>query len=552
MRGRPPRAIPNLGAKVAELRLPGKVASGGFAAGPVVALVSGAHPSRSRGDAAAEAAALKAAIEAALAALGELAGGLDGDAAEILAFQIAMLEDESLAAPAFTDIPQGVSADRAWQAALDAEIGGYQAAADEHFRARANDLVDIRDRVLAHLSGIVDKPRLPAGAILLAEDLTPSLFLATDWSRGGGIALTRGSASGHVATLARARGIPMLIGIAFDLARLPAKGEALIDSESAMLWLDPSPSTLSSFAVRRQAAAEAEAGAAAFKMREARTRDGTPISVLINIADPAEIDGMDPRICDGVGLVRTEFLFHDKAAPPGEEEQYRIYRRLAEWASGKPVTIRTLDAGADKPIAGLTLERETNPFLGLRGIRLSLARPELFRVQLRALCRAAMHGAVEVMLPMVTLPAELAAARRLLEEELAALRKAGVACRQPPLGIMVEVPAAALVIEAFDAAFFSIGSNDLTQYVMAAARDNDAVSALADPSHPAVLRLIERVAAHGAAIGRKVSLCGDAGAEPRFAEALIGAGLRTLSVAPAALARIKQALAHIDLSGERR
>jgi phosphotransferase system enzyme I (PtsI) len=237
---------------------------------------------------------------------------------------------------------------------------------------------------------------------------------------------------------------------------------------------------------------------------------------------------------------------------PDEESQYRVYRRLAEWARGKPVAIRTLDAGGDKPIPGLTIEGETNPFLGVRGIRLSLARPEPFRAQLRAIARAAVHGAVEVMLPMVTLPSELTAARAYLDREIEALTAEGVACRRPPLGIMVEVPAAAITIERFDAAFFSIGSNDLTQYVMAAARDLDAVANLNDPANPAVLLLIAQVAAHGAAIGRKVSLCGDAGAEPKFIRALLTAGLRALSVAPTALASIKEAIASVDLETSER
>jgi phosphotransferase system enzyme I (PtsI) len=278
------------------------------------------------------------------------------------------------------------------------------------------------------------------------------------------------------------------------------------------------------------------------------TADGTPIAVFINVADPTELDGLDPGICDGIGLVRTEFLFHGKDDLPDEETQYRVYRRLAEWAAGRPVTIRTLDAGADKPIPRLTFDGESNPFLGMRGIRLSLARPDPFRVQLRALCRAAVHGAIDVMLPMVAVPGELAQARLHLDQEFAVLQSAGIECRRPALGIMVEVPAAAIAVEDFDAVFFSIGSNDLTQYVMAAARDSDAVAALNDPSNPAVLRLITQVAAHGAATGRKVSLCGDAAGEPRLVQALLATGLRALSVAPTALARVKQAIAHVDLS----
>jgi phosphotransferase system enzyme I (PtsI) len=530
-----------------ELRLTGRFASGGFAAGPVAVLSGFAAVSRRSGEPDQEAAALRDAIVAAIGQLSQLASDAQDDGAAILAFQIAMLEDEALAASAFEAIAKGTGADRAWRAALDAEIKGYETADDEHFRARANDLRDIRDRVLRTLSSAASEPGLPPGAIVLAEDLTPSRFLATDWSNGGGIALTRGSASGHVAMLARSRRVPMIVGMQIDLGAFGGHREALIDGEFGTLCLDPAPETRKSFAARARAADRRQGAAEFFLGRPAVTRDGTPIAVCINVADPGEIETLDPATCDGIGLVRTEFLFHRQGRLPDEESQYRVYRRLAEWARGKPVSIRTLDAGADKPIPGLTIDGETNPFLGVRGIRLSLAKPEPFRVQLRAIARAAVHGAVEVMLPMVALPDELAAARRYLDREIEALTAEGVACRRPALGIMVEVPAAAIAIERFDAAFFSIGSNDLTQYVMAAARDLDAVAALNDPSNPAVMRLIAEVAAHGAAIGRKVSLCGDAAGEPKLIRALLTAGLRALSVAPTALARTKEAIASVDL-----
>jgi phosphotransferase system enzyme I (PtsI) len=533
---------------MSERRLQGLPASAGFASG-VIALLSAVGASRrTNGDARGEAAALRAAIGVALDQLARLAAATSGDGADILAFQIAMLEDEALAAPAFDAIAEGAPADRAWRASLDAEIEGYAQAADEHFRGRASDLIDIRDRVLSALAGASSDLATPRGAILLGEDLTPSRFLATDWSGGGAIALTGGSASGHVATLARARGIPMIVGINLDLAAVERPCEALIDGEVGTLFLDPAPLTRQLFAARKGDAQRARDAAETYRTRPAATADGSPIAVFVNIADPAEVESLDAASCDGVGLVRTEFLFHGRSEWPDEESQYKIYRRLVEWARGKPVTIRTLDAGADKPIPGLTIDNESNPFLGVRGIRLSLAKPEPFRVQLRALARAAVHGALEIMLPMVAVPGELDAARRCLEEEVAALTAAGVACRLPPLGIMVEVPAAAIVVEQFDAAFYSIGSNDLTQYVMAAARDNRSLAALNDPTNPAVLSLIAHVAAHGAANGKKVSLCGDAGGDPKFVGALLGAGLRALSVAPSALARVKEAIARADLA----
>jgi len=228
---------------------------------------------------------------------------------------------------------------------------------------------------------------------------------------------------------------------------------------------------------------------------------------------------------------------------PDEDRQYAVYRRILDWAAGRPVTIRTLDAGGDKPIAGLTIDGESNPFLGVRGVRLSLARPDIFSVQLRALARAAVHGELKIMLPMVTVPEELEASRALLDAALADLAKRGEPAARPALGMMVEVPAAALAIERFDAAFFSIGSNDLTQYVTASARDIGAVAPLADVKNPAVLRLIAEVAAHGARIGREVSLCGDAAGDPSIVPALLQAGLTSLSMAPNAVGAVKAAIA---------
>ena len=536
---------------MAELRLSGRAASGGFAAGPVAILWNGAGTVRGGGAPAAETEALRTAIGVAIDQLSKLAAVADSDGADILAFQIAMLEDDSLFEDALAAIGGGATADSAWRATLATEIKGYEAAEDENFRARASDLKDIRDRVLAILSGAPTGANLPAGTILVGEDLTPSRFLSTDWSVGGGIALTRGSASGHVATLARARRVPMIVGLDLDLSGVAESAEALIDGESATLFIDPAAATRDAFAARARAAKQSQNASDAFRLRPAITADGTRIVVCVNVGDPGELDALDPKSCDGIGLVRTEFLFDGKSGLPDEETQYRAYRRLAVWAEGKPVTIRTLDAGADKPIPGLTLDHETNPFLGLRGIRLSLAKPEAFRTQLRALCRAAARGAIETMLPMVALPSELEAARGILESCAAELGAAGLPHRRPDLGIMVEVPAAALCVEAFEAAFFSIGSNDLTQYVMAAARDSDAVAELNDPRHPAVLRLIAEVAAHGAKTGRKVSLCGDAGGDPKLIEALLRAGLRALSVSPAALGAVKEAIARVDLGVRR-
>ncbi|RXT54313.1 phosphoenolpyruvate--protein phosphotransferase [Bradyrhizobium betae] len=526
-----------------EILLTGHPASPGLAIGPVAVLTHAVASRAVRGDPAQEAAALKAAIEGAAAELAELIATVHGEAAEILEFQIAMLGDDALAEGAYEAVAAGAAADDAWRAALDAEIAGYRAAEEEYFRARAADLVDIRDRVLAGLNGANTIAKISGDSVVMGDDISPSTFLAVDWTRGGAIALAAGSPSSHVAMLARARGAPMVVG----LGPLPWNGQppslALVDGDAGTVIFDPRPETRRLFEHRMAAANAAQIAANAGRLKPALTADGRRIAVLLNVAAPEDLASLDPAICDGIGLVRTEFLFEGSRGLPGEDAQYAVYRRILDWAAGRPVTIRTLDAGGDKPIAGLTIDGERNPFLGLRGIRLSLARPEVFRLQLRALCRAAIHGTLKVMLPMIAVPSELDRANAMLDGEFAALRAAGIGCARPPLGIMVEVPAAALCAEDFGAAFYSIGSNDLTQYTMAAARDIGAVADLNDAGHPAVLALIARTVEAGRKRGVEVSLCGDAAADTRLTNALLATGLTTLSVSPIAVARLKAAIA---------
>ena len=488
---------------------------------------------------------MKAAIDGAKAEISKLIGSLEGEVADILEFQVAMLEDDTLAEGAYDAISVGIAADRAWQSALDAEISGYRSAEDEYFRARASDLVDIRDRVLARLNGAGTAAEITGGTIVAGEEISPSTFLAADWSRGGAIALAAGSPSSHVAMLARARGAPMVVGLGPLTWNGPLPALALVDGDAGTVIFDPEPETRRLFEHRLAATNAAQAAVDAGRLEPAYTADGRPIAVHLNIAAPEDLAELDPAICDGIGLVRTEFLFEASQGLPDEDAQYAVYRRILDWAKGKPVTIRTLDAGGDKPIAGLTVDGERNPFLGLRGIRLSLARPEVFRVQLRALCRAAVHGALKVMLPMIAVPLELNRASAMLDAEFTALRAEGIACVRPPLGIMVEVPAAALCAEDFGAAFYSIGSNDLTQYAMAAARDIGAVADLNDTGNPAVLALIARTVEAGRKRGVEVSLCGDAAADPRLTTALLATGLTTLSVSPIAVARLKAAIAKV-------
>ena len=521
------------------IRLIGKSAAPGLAAGSLVQLTQAPRAVRERGTPEAERAALAAAVAQARQALAALAAKeASKEAREILAFQIELLQDGELPGMASESIDQGSTADLAWQGTLQAEITDYESSSFPYFRARAADLADLRDRVLDALCG-ASAMTIPRGAIVAADDLAPSLFLATDWN-GGGLVLRRGSATSHVALLARSRGVPMLVGV--DTARLNGHRDALLDAEQGVLVLDPDLHERSSFERRRAAHAARVAEESSYLTKDATTACGERVRILINVARPEELPSLDPAHTDGIGLVRTEFLFQGREQLPGEDEQYRVYRRIVEWAKGRPVTIRTLDAGGDKPVPGLTLEGESNPFLGVRGVRLSLRRPEVLSVQFRALARAATAGELKIMLPMVATPDELARCRALLVHAVAELDAQGIPARRAPLGMMVEVPVAAIEIERFDADFYSIGSNDLIQYLNAVSRDEPELSYLARPSS-GLWRLIREVCAHGLRTGREVSLCGDLASDARCVPALLECGLRVLSVTPRAIAAVKKAVA---------
>jgi phosphotransferase system enzyme I (PtsI) len=533
-----------------RLELKGQMASAGLALGPLVVLRPESGLIREAGDGETERQALTDAIERAIGEIEQLISANPGDAAAMLEFQVAMLSDPALTDDALARIAAGAPADQAWRKALDAHAGGYETAADSYFRARASDFRDVRDRVLGQFLTNGTHRIIPAGAIILATDLPPSRFLEHDWSGGGGIALTEGSASSHVAMLARAQGVPMIVGIA-GLPDTVEANHALLDAAAGRLVLSPEAAEVSSHrAAARKARAVSESEQRVLS-RPARTLDGTRVEVLINVAVPADVDRVDAGHCDGIGLMRSEFLFRDGSPLPDEERQYEAYRHLIVWAAGKPVTVRTLDIGGDKPVRGLTVPGESNPFLGSRGVRLTLSRPEVFKVQLRALARAAALGPLKVMLPMVSVPDELEQSRELLESAVSEVQKEGRRAALPQLGIMVEVPAVAITPEPFKAAaFFSIGSNDLTQYVMAAARDSASLDRLCDPGNPAVLGLIRNSVRAAGDMGIPVSLCGDIAGDERFTARLLRLGLRNLSVAPSMIGRVKAAIARVDLAGD--
>ena len=528
-----------------ERTVPGVVASPGLGIGVLHTPGEFLGSARVAGSPEDERAALDRAVARALAELDGLADGTGELARDVIGFQVSLLQDPEFLEPVRARIDVSESADRAWADYLAAEIADYEAAPTAYHRDRAADLRDLRERVARAIVGIEKPDDLPERCIVIADELTPSRFLELDARRAIAVATYSGSPASHSAMLARAHGVPMLVQLGCDPGDLPLGTEAIVDADRGCLVLAPPASTRDHYALRIEERRVRDREAARQATRPARTREGTLVQVFVNVDDPSRLAGVDPSYCDGIGLTRTEFLFHRAAGLPDEETQLGCYRQLVAWAGGRPVTVRTLDAGGDKPIRGLTIEGEFNPFLGLRGVRLSLSRPEVFATQLRALARAAAGGEVKVMLPMVTKPAELDEARRLVAGEVRALRAAGIEAKMPRLGMMIEVPAAALTVDAFDADFFSIGTNDLTQYVLAAGRDSTAVADLLDPLHPAVLELIERVARACARTGREVSVCGEMAAQAEGLRALFEAGIRVFSVPPAALASTKTALASL-------
>src|SRR5690349_6929155 len=531
----------------AALAYRGRTASIGFAHGPFVRVDAGMSSERVAGTLVEEALALRNAIDVASGQIAELAAIAGGEAAQILEFQVALLEDEDFIERIFAAIGDGDPADVAWRTALEEQIADYNSAEDDYLKARSSDLTDLRDRVMIILRG--DEGRtlaIPSGAVVCAEDLPPSRFLEIDWSGGGGVALLRGSPTSHVAMLARARGIPMVV----QLGTIPEAGAmALLDGEAATLELDPAAERVRVFEKRRESHRKSRASARAILRRPTASWRGERIKLFINIQGVGDLDHADAQYADGIGLMRTEFLLADPRGLPDEEAQFQAYDAVLRWADRRPVTIRTFDAGGDKPVPGFTLAGEANPFLGVRGLRLCLVRRDIFATQLRALARAAVRGNLKVMFPMVTSADELEAGRKLFTEVAKDLQAEGIAARLPEIGIMVEVPAAALAAGSFKASFFSIGSNDLAQYVLACDRSNGALSPLMDPLHPAVLELIARTAEHGRRGGISVSLCGDMAADPRCIPALLNCGLRELSVNASALAQVKQTIERLSSGG---
>lgn len=417
---------------------------------------------------------------------------------------------------------------------------------DEYLRARAADIDAVGLELLEALRGPAPAPlRLPPNAILIAPDLSPAQIASLRGGAVAGFATAHGGPTSHTAILARSLGIPAVIGAGLELLDLADATLLIVDGDARELVVEPDAEERAAYTRRRSEQQQAAARRIALRDQPGRLRDGHPVSLWANIGAPAEAQTALAEGARGIGLFRTEFLFLDREAPPSEAEQFIAYRSVLQTMGGYPVIIRTIDIGGDKEIPYLDLPREPNPFLGERALRLCMRRPDLFATQLRALLRAAVYGDLRIMLPMVATPEDLAWGRAQLRAAAQALEAAGLPHRADiPLGVMIETPAAAVTADllAREAAFFSIGSNDLTQYSMAADRSLGDLALRYPHSAPAVLRLIRQTSQAAAQAGISISVCGDLAGSPDLVPALVGLGVQALSMSPAQIPLIKERL----------
>ena len=422
------------------------------------------------------------------------------------------------------------------------------AVADELIRARATDVLDVTDRIARRLAGLpTDETLLPEPAIVVARDLAPSLTATLPRDRLLGIALEAGSATAHAAILARAYGIPAVVGAAGLLAAVRAAGrdvELAIDGSTGEAIVDPDEADRARFDRRAGEIVRGRTRDLEEARLDAVTTDGTKVSLLANIGSPDEAAAAVALGARGVGLFRTEFLFLERATPPSEDEQTAAYRSVVEAFDGSPVTIRLLDVGGDKPIPYLPLPREDNPFLGVRALRLAATRPELFVTQLRACYRAATAGPVKVMAPMIADAGDAQTLLALADDALASLRADGIAAGSVTLGVMLEIPSAVLTGRTwFDTVgFASLGTNDLLQYTLAVDRGTPALESYRDSLHPALLRLVAMAAEAAAATRMELSVCGEMAGDPAAALALVGLGVRSLSMSAPSLAAVRRSI----------
>jgi phosphotransferase system enzyme I (PtsI) len=475
-----------------------------------------------------------------------------GDAG-IFDAHLLVLEDPSL----IDEVIRGIhreknNAEFIFQGVSHKFINTLSAINDPYLRERAIDLEDVSRRVLRHLLG---KPgqRLAGHSrdhIIVADDLSPSDTATLNRENIAGFVTEKGSKTSHSAIMARSLGIPAIVGLEGICGELANGDTVLMDGYSGRIYVNPSPETRLSYQALAEVKEQVEEGLEELRDLEAVTRDGHRVTLAANIELPEELDEVAACGAEGIGLYRTEFLYFNRTVPPDEEEQYAVYRKVAEHISPHPVIIRTLDIGGDKPTECLDLGTEENPFLGCRAIRFCLNNPQIFKTQLRAILRAGAHGKLRLMFPMISGLEELTHAKVLMAEAAAELTAAGIPHDGAmETGMMIEVPSAAIMAESLarEVDFFSVGTNDLLQYLMAVDRGNERIAHLHDPSNPAVIRVLKMIvdAAHKAGIW--VGVCGELAGDIEYTPMLVGLGFDELSASAAVVPRVKKAIRNLDL-----
>lgn len=529
----------------------GVIASPGLAMGPAARLNQTAIAVEREGKGTStERAALEAARHEVRAQISARAESADVSVASVMRAHLALLDDPELIAGAEARVTMGNSAGFAWRGSVHDQIAALKATGNTHLIERIDDLVDIERQVLRALTGTpAEADAVPAGAILVADDLLPSQLVAIAASKPAGICLTRGGPTSHVAILCAGMGLPALVAMGAALDAIGDGTPLLLDAEAGHVTPNPSQPDGDAFADRlakRDARREAARAAAA---DTCRTADGVRIELFANLGTVADAKAAAAQGAEGSGLVRSEFLFLDRDDAPSEDEQHAAYQGIADALPDKPIIVRLLDVGGDKPAAYIPIDAEENPALGLRGIRVGLAYRDLLETQIRAILRTQPAGQCCIMLPMVASVAEVHAVREVVER----LRGEMGIATPVEVGVMVETPAAAITADLLaDAAdFLSIGTNDLTQYVLAMDRGNPAVAAGVDAMHPAVLRMIAETCRRATAKGRWVGVCGGLASDPAAVPILVGLGATELSTVPGFVAEAKAIVRGLTLADAR-
>lgn len=486
--------------------------------------------------------AVKLAMEQTEALAKDLATRVGEKEAEILNGHILLLSDPMLVGEIESTISgENVVSEYAVEAVCNTYADMFASMGDELMQQRATDMRDIKTRIQKILLGVssVDIAALPMGSVIVAKDLTPSMTAGINPANVTGIVTELGGKTSHSAILARALEIPAVVALEGFLRKVTEGADLVLDGSDGTVFINPDESVKAEYAAKREAFLKEKKELEQYIGKPTITKDGVTVELVANIGKPEDVEKVLQYDGEGVGLFRTEFLFMDRTAMPTEDEQFEAYKRVASALNGKPVIIRTLDIGGDKEIPYMGLSKDENPFLGYRAIRFCLDRKEdVYKPQLRALLRASAFGNIRIMVPMVTCLEEIREAKALVEEMKKELDEKGIAYKKDiEIGIMVETAAASLMADVFakEVDFFSIGTNDLTQYTMSVDRGNDKVSYLYSPLNPAVLRSIRHVIECGRKEGIMVGMCGEAASDPTMIPLLLAFGLNEFSMSASAI-----------------